>query len=361
MKRIAAVFVAVGVITLASCGGGNSENRTSGGNPAATVGTVAVAGANQFATFLASTAGTTQAAPASPISMPSSAVSCAADIANASVLVAYNNLTLVSFVVNKDSSATLNTTTLLSGAPGPMAEAGGRLIYAATTSGVVSQFGIASLNASGQLQTLPNQLISTPLLDVVAHPNGQMLVESQNPAALQAFSINATSGQLTALTPPLAGIGGSEVRSTAFVQGGAFLVVAEGAANSNVDVVSVNPTSGALLRLNSPLSVPGALFLAAHPNGHIIYALGQNAITVLNVDATGVLTRVTNPTPLPAGVSATAATVDRAGTTLWVSGTNGSGTGVLLSFGADANTGILTGTPLATTTLNFQPVCVFVK
>jgi 6-phosphogluconolactonase (cycloisomerase 2 family) len=342
---------------LASCGGGSGGSRTSGNPSTPPAGIVSVAGQNQFATFAEATDGTLTPAPASPITAVGSATTCIADPTNSSVVVAYNNSTAVSYQLNAQGSATPASTAVITGSAGAMAESGGRFIYLAENNPGFPQVGVLSLSTTGLLQTLPNQLSTTAVVDLAAHPNGRILIESQNPRALQAFSIDAANnGALAPLGPALTGVGGGEFRSIAFVQGGAFLVVAEGTAPSfPVDVISVNSTTGVLTRVGSPLNVAGSTFVLAHPNGSVVYAFSQNAITRLTVDPNGVLT-VGITTQLPAGFIPTAATVDHAATNLFVTGSNGA----LLQLPLDVG-GNLTGTPASTTTLNFQPVCVFAK
>ena len=57
------------------------------------------------------------------------------------------------------------------------------------------------------------------------------------------------------------------------------------------------------------------------------------------------------------GFTATAATVDRAGANLFVTGSNGA----VASFAIDATTGALTTNNVAAATVNFAPVCVVAK
>jgi hypothetical protein len=97
-------------------------------------------------------------------------------------------------------------------------------------------------------------------------------------------------------------------------------------------------------------------FLAPHPNGRFVYGFSPTAITPMTVDTNGVVTLL-QPQALPTGFTPTAATVDRAGATLLVTGANGS----LLTFGLDPNTDLPTASPLTTTNLAFTPVCVFPK
>lgn len=351
------LLIVTAVALLASCGGGSDASRTSGNPSTPPAGIVSVAGQSQFATFAEATDGTLTPAPASPITAVGSATTCTADPTNSSVAVAYNNNTVVSYQLNAQGSATPASTAGVSAVGNAMAESGGRFIYLAENTSGFPQVGVLALSTTGLLQTLPNQLATATVVDLAAHPNGRILIESQNPQALQAFSIDANNnGALTPLTPALSGVGGGQFRSMAFVQGGAFVVVAEGVAPSfPVDVIAVNSTTGVLTRVGSPLNVAGATFIAAHPNGSVVYAFSQSVITRFTVDPNGVLT-LGITTQLPTGFIPTAATVDHAAANLFVTGTNGA----LLQFALDAG-GNLTGTPASTTTLTFQPVCVFAK
>jgi 6-phosphogluconolactonase (cycloisomerase 2 family) len=142
----------------------------------------------------------------------------------------------------------------------------------------------------------------------------------------------------------------------AFVQNGAFLLVAEDVtANFPVDVFSVDVVSGAIVRLSSVLNLTGTRFLAAHPNGRLVYAVGTSSVTPLSIDANGVVTTGTT-TQIP-GFTATAATVDKAGANLFVTGVNGA----VASFAINATNSTLTTNNIATATVNFNPVCVVAK
>ena len=358
MKSCAITVLVVFVTALTGCGGGSTPTSLGvGGGPTTSGTTVVVAGGNQFDTFIHTAIGAVTPAPGSPITAVASTSSCAADPANAFVVVAYNNATIVSYRINSDGSATAVTTGFTSGLTTPMAEAGGRFVYAAETSGNLTQIGGFALGSTGSLQSLPNQLTNTPVVDLVAHPNGRILVITQNPLAVQSFSIDPVTGQLTPATLPFSGAGGSGPNSMAFVQNGAFLLTAEGVApNFPVDVLTVDAATGTITRVGSPVNTRGALFLAAHPNGRFVYAFSQNSVTPLSLDVNGIVT-VGTTTTMPTGFTPTAATVDRAGATLFVTGDNGS----LLAFNLDANTGLPTAAPVSTTTLNFTPLCVFPK
>ena len=343
---------------LVSCGGHGNVNSLGAGSPAATGETVIVAGGNQFATFTQLKSGAVTQAPGSPIAAVGATTACTTDPSNAFILVAYDNSTVVSYRINSDSTATTVTTGLTTAPVNAIAEVGGRFAYLAENSGTFTQFGVFSLTATGTLQGLPNQLTDAPALDLIGHPTAPVLIASEDPQALQAFSIDATTGQPVPLTLPFTGFGGANFQSMTFAQQGAFLLVAEGTQpNFPVDVLTVNPATGVFTPLGTSLNVPGSFMLVTHPNQSIVYALSANSITPLAIDTRGFLVISVPATPLPAGFTPTAAAIDNTGTNLYVTGSNGA----LIAFAVNPTTGVLTAAPVSTTTLNFTPVCVFVK
>jgi DNA-binding beta-propeller fold protein YncE len=239
-----------------------------------------------------------------------------------------------------------------------MAEIGGHFAYLAENGATFTQLGVFALSATGTLQGLPNQITNAPALDLISHPSAPVLIASEDPQALQAFSIDATTGQPIPLTLPFTGFGGAHLQSMTFAQQGAFLVVAEGTQPSfPVDVLTVNPTTGVFTPLGPALNVAGSFMLVTHPNQSTVYALSANAITQLSIDTRGFLVISAPATPLPTGFTPTAAAVDNTGTRLYVTGSNGA----LIAFAINSTTGVLTTVPVSTTNLNFTPVCVFVK
>lgn len=358
MKIFAFALITCLSVLFTSCGGsGNGRpGGTSGGTSGSTTGAVAVAGQQKLFTFAETSNGGLAAASGSPLTAPGLATACASDTANAFVIVAYDNAVVTSYQVSTTASPTQISSGLISGSAPAMTEVAGKLLYVSEVNSGFTQLGAFSLSTTGVLQSLPSQLTNAPVLDVIAHPNGQMLVASLNASALQAYRVDATSGALTPLTAPLQGFGGASAHSMAFAQNGAFLLVAEDVApNFPVDVFSVNATSGAIVRLSSVLNLTGTQFLAPHPNGRIVYAVAANSITPFTVDANGLVT-VGTGTQIPA-FTATAATVDRAGSDLFVTGSNAA----VASFAIDATTGALTTNNAAAATVNVAPVCVVAK
>jgi 6-phosphogluconolactonase (cycloisomerase 2 family) len=316
-----------------------------------------VVGGNQFATFAQLKSGAVTQAPGSPITAIGTTQACTTDPSNAFILAAYNNFSVVSYRINSDSSATSVATSVTTAPTSAMAEVGGRFVYLAELFRT-SSFGVFALSATGTLQGLPDQITNAPALDLISHPSSPVLIASQNPQALQAFSIDATTGQPISLTLPFTGFGGAHLQSMTFAQQGAFLLVAEGTQPSfPVDVLTINPATGVFTPVGTSLNVAGSFMLVTHPNQSFVYALSANAITQLSIDTRGFLTISAPAIPLPAGFTPTAAAIDNTGTNLYVTGSNGA----LIAFALAPTTGVLSTAPVSTTNLNFTPACVFVK
>lgn len=343
---------------LVSCGGRGSITSAGTGSQPVTGETLVVAGGNQFASFVQLKSGAVTEATGSPITALGSTTACTTDPSNAFILATYDNNTIVSYRINSDSSVTNITTGLTTTPVSAMAEVGGRFVYLAQNNAGATQFGVFALNAAGTLQGLPTQTTNAPALDLIGHPTAQVLIASETPQALQAFSIDSTTGQPIPLTLPFAGFGGAHFQSMTFAQQGNFLLVAEGTQPSfPVDVLTIDPATGVFTPLGTSLNIPGSFMLVTHPSQTFVYALSANAITQLSIDTRGFLVVTAPTTSLPAGFTPAAAAIDNTGTNLYVTGSNGA----LIEFAVNPTTGVLSAAPVSTTNLNFTPLCVFVK
>lgn len=213
-----------------------------------------------------------------------------------------------------------------SGAPiGPMAvHPQGKFVYLSISQ---SRFGCLCTFAidadSGVVSFVQGQSILHPS-SVAVHPSGQFIFFSsdglQAEGHVSTYSVAASSGALTyssmfALDNTYTG----DVVADPLGRFVYSIFYTGSLSSTQVTPLVVDPTTGALSRVASPVTVARGL-LVPHPSGKFLYVAGSgNAIAAFKVDsATGALSPVAgSPFTLPGGSEMTAAAIDPAGNYLY--------------------------------------------
>jgi 6-phosphogluconolactonase (cycloisomerase 2 family) len=183
---------------------------------------------------------------------------------------------------------------------------------------------------------------------------------ASNPGTVSAYTIDATSGVLTAMA-------GSPVAADANPQSviieptGRFAYVPNIGANfgnGDLSAYTINSNSGVLTAIPGSPFASGLIpqFITVHPNGKFAYVTNftSNNVWAYIIDAnTGALTAVAG-SPFPAGAMNTvprSVTIDPSGKFAYIPSLDGNtGAGTILAYTIDANTGALAavaGSPFA--------------
>ena len=205
-----------------------------------------------------------------------------------------------------------------------------------------------------------NPVISTPV-DVMVDRQGKYLyVVNSGNNTINAYSIDPTSGALTALSSPTIGTG-TAPSFGAIDPSNTHLYVANTGDNS-VSVFKLDPSTGILTSGGADTSVTGATFLlnvAVDPTGKYLYALdsaltaGNNLYAyVLNTDGTLPATAAAS---YPTGVGPFGISIDASGTVLAVVNNLDLPTATVSLFSLAPVTGVLKPTATVTTATWMNP------
>ncbi len=158
---------------------------------------------------------------------------------------------------------------------------------------------ISNSLSSAQVDISDGSLISTNTLNsvgngprsVASHPNGKFIyVCSQNILAVDAYSINASTGVPTFSSTANAGNG---ARTIVIDSNGNYLFVLN-SGDMTISRFSINQTNGNLTSLGSALNVgvPNLYWMATHPSFPILYVSGNGSsnIYAYSIDSSGNLT-----------------------------------------------------------------------
>ena len=228
---------------------------------------------------------------------------------------------------------------------------------AAASFAYVSNAGDATLSAysinssTGALTVLPGSPIPVPgagqLYETKIDPSGKFLyvLDDSSPGKVYAFSINGSTGSLTAVTgSPFAAGNGSQ--SLAFDATGSYLYVAN-LSDNTISGYSLNVSTGALTPLtNSPYA---ALGINPQPSeiataGNYLYVadFGANIVEFFAIAAaTGELSRPITERPAPTDTGPVSLTVSASGSVLYTANTGSGQQGSISAFTIDASTGAL--------------------
>lgn len=197
----------------------------------------------------------------------------------------------------------------------------------------------------------PNGTIGTGGLNpssVTVDPSGRFVyVTNQNSGGgvgVSAFSINQTTGALTAIGAVPAGV---EPWSVAVEPTGHFAYISSGdgtPANNFVHTFSIDQITGALTAIGTPAPGPAiAVHVRIHPSGHFVYLASgvSHALTGYKIDTiTGALTKIDPPGSLSTGGTASrAVAVNHTGQFAYVANI---GTNDVSTFQINQTTGALT-------------------
>ena len=179
-------------------------------------------------------------------------------------------------------------------------------------------------------------------ISVAADPSGRFVyVANQSSANVSAFSLDASTGSLTPIAAPVPA--GSEPFSVAVHPSGQFLYVSSGhptGLTNDVHAFSINQTTGELTAVGPPVPAPAIpVHLTVHPTGRFLYVASgiSSSVTAFSIDSTnGALTLVNT---LPTGGSASrAVAVERTGRFAYVVSVGSNDVSI---FNIDATTGAL--------------------
>lgn len=258
--------------------------------------------------------------------------------------------TITPFVINTTTGALTAGTTLPTG-DGPRTVAvhpSGLFVYTSNNFGnTVSVFSVNP--TTGALTPGVAVATSTQPSTLAIEPTGRFLYTSDltgpsggGPGAVSVFSIDQTTGALTALSPRLPVIGFATALAVDSLA--RFLYVVEQDTNV-ITPFNINPTTG-LLSAGPTFATTGTtpLAIAVHPTGRYIYTTNFNGDTVtpLTVGSNGALTAGTT---VMAGDGPNNGVVDPTGRFLYVVNLNSSNVSV---FSIDSGSGALVaGTAVA--------------
>jgi 6-phosphogluconolactonase (cycloisomerase 2 family) len=185
--------------------------------------------------------------------------------------------------------------------------------------GGVAGFAFNNPPSSGNLtQTAPWQIATgnNPVWVTVDPLDRFVYVSNSSDGSVAGYSLNLTSGVLTALTgsPFTAGFGaGAVTGAIAIDPTGRFMYVSD-TQNSQLVALSINPTTGALTAITgSPFTTDSAPFaVTVDPSGHFVY-VGNTALGTISMftadPETGALTAVGGSPLSYGGTGANAITV----------------------------------------------------
>jgi 6-phosphogluconolactonase (cycloisomerase 2 family) len=223
-------------------------------------------------------------------------------------------------------------------------------------------FTIFLAGCSGGSSTPPCTGASCPCSGSNCPPvTGSDFLFEANGSGISGFQVDAVAGTVTATLPNATG---PVLPSGVVLTSNNFLYVGD-YTNNQVYAYSVNTTTGALTAVaNSPFPITGLSALqgtsgmSADPAGKFLYVTNQNsnAVAAFTINSTGQLTTVAN-SPFATSTTPVAAVVDPSGKFLYVSNTQDA-TGGISAYTIDSTTGELTtvpGSPFATV-VNGGPV-----
>jgi 6-phosphogluconolactonase len=212
-----------------------------------------------------------------------------------------------------------------------------------------------------------------PFPDIAVDPHSKFLyLASLNDNLVAGFSIDPTTGSLSPMSQAFpAGSGAGAI--PAFSPDGKFLYVmnqyptAGMAVGDSVSGYSINPTTGELTAIATPWVTGGTnpTWIAFRPDGKFAYVANSNnynnnagtgSISVFSVDATGALTAVGTPVTtekIPSDI-----TLDSSGTHLYVPNR---GSHSISQFAIDPTLGTLTPIGSGTATAGLGPILLVIE
>ena len=203
-----------------------------------------------------------------------------------------------------------------------------------------------SLNTTtGALTSVGTATTGDEPLDVAITPAGTFVyIPNFKDGTISAFSIDSTTGVLTAITGSPFTNGTTDPAAVVVSPNGNFLFVASFESDAAISVFSINATTGALTPVTgSPFPSPEGNALAVSPNGDFLYVIGS-ALGAFSINATGALTAATgSPYTLPA--MGNGVTIDPTGKFLYASIMQVNSTDAIpdiITYSINATTGALT-------------------
>ena len=175
----------------------------------------------------------------------------------------------------------------------------GRFVYVNNTT--TNDLSMYSINANGTLTSIGTQA-QIGAGGVAADPSGRFLYATTRaqgaPAKVQAYSINA-DGTVTAGTA----VNGSGTMGPVAVDPTGRFVYALDINNSFIWAYTINQTTGALTAVNAPATGSGPTALAVDPQGKFVYTTNSiGTISTFSIDqSSGAVTLVIPTTPPTAG------------------------------------------------------------
>ena len=257
--------------------------------------------------------------------------------------------------VNTDGTATTASTTV------SVKAFTGKFVYVANAESGIT--GFALNDATGVLTELGNSPYDelTDVLHITSDPQGKFLFavngdgEADILNTVTVYTINATTGDLTAVATPYAT--GTDPWSAVVDPTGQFLYVR---CSGSISAYAINATTGALTPLPSSgiATSAGHGEVVIHPSGQYLFTVGRTSSTVqvFNVNTTtGALTANGTAYALPAATGPLGLALNSTGEYLF---TKGEGTAASTSsacfvygFRVNVNTGALTALPVVDTGL----------
>lgn len=202
--------------------------------------------------------------------------------------------------------------------------------------------------------------LSTPVDVLMDHQGKYLYVVNSGNSTINAYSIDPTTGGLTALSSPTIGTGATPNFGT-IDPSNTHLYVANTGGNS-VTVLKLDPTTGILTSGGADTPVTGATFLfnvAVDPTGKYLYALDSAAAAgnnlyayVLNPDGTLPATAVAS---YPTGAGPWGMSIDASGTVLAVVNSLDLPTATVSLFNLAPSTGVLNSKATVTTATWMNP------
>jgi 6-phosphogluconolactonase len=285
------------------CGGMGQNSMMTPQGPTASFAFVANSGSGNVSALAVSTTGGLSAVAGSPFTAGAGAEFMALDSVHKFLFVSNQN-------ANSLSAFSINTSTgMLTPVPGSPFSTGvtphgvavdsaGKFVFVGNENGSVSAFSINSSN--GALTPAPGSPFpaSSPF-GVAVNPSGTFLYVTNtgtgglSPSSVSTFKIDPTTGALTAVNSPIT-TGTTPIGITADPNG-KFLYLGEHMTES-VATFSTDPTTGALTRMGSSTPTPPAscgvschlapLRVAVHPNDQFMFAanVGGNSVSVFNIN-----------------------------------------------------------------------------
>ena len=240
----------------------------------------------------------------------------------------------------------------------------GRFVYVVNLGGnTVSQYSINQ--TTGALTSITTAIAtSASPYDVTVDPTGRYVYTisfagGSNPAVISGFSINQTTGALTALSPATNSISGYAGYGITVDPSGRFVYVAAGGA---IGMFSINQSNGTLTSIATPLlTVNFGYGLVCEPSGRFLYFRADSAnIEMFSINqTTGALTSLGSPVATGAGTSAYTKQIDVDPTGMYLY-TVGTSDHSLTTFSINQKTGIITKVGNTMTGLTNNPSSVSV-